>query len=50
MEYYDQREGGMPIVVDEKIVGAIGVSGVTAQQDFRIGAFAPDDVTRALAP
>jgi glc operon protein GlcG len=29
-------EGGIPIVVDGKIVGGIGVSGVTAQQDGQI--------------
>jgi glc operon protein GlcG len=29
-------EGGIPIVVDGRIVGAIGVSGVTAQQDAQI--------------
>jgi uncharacterized protein GlcG (DUF336 family) len=29
-------EGGMPIVVDGKIVGAIGVSGVTSEQDAQI--------------
>jgi uncharacterized protein GlcG (DUF336 family) len=26
-------EGGLPLIVDGKIVGAVGVSGVTAQQD-----------------
>ena len=26
-------EGGLPLIVDGKIVGAIGVSGVTSQQD-----------------
>ena len=26
-------EGGLPILVNEKVIGAIGVSGVTAQQD-----------------
>jgi uncharacterized protein GlcG (DUF336 family) len=26
-------EGGLPLVIDGKIVGAIGVSGVTSQQD-----------------
>jgi glc operon protein GlcG len=30
-------EGGIPIVVDGKIIGAIGVSGVTSQQDAQIG-------------
>jgi len=26
-------EGGLPLWVDGKVIGAIGVSGVTAQQD-----------------
>src|SRR5438105_15924769 len=30
-------EGGIPIVMDGKIVGAIGVSDVTSQQDAQIG-------------
>ncbi len=30
-------EGGLPIEVDGQIVGAIGVSGVTSQQDAQIG-------------
>ena len=30
-------EGGIPIVVDGKLVGAIGVSGVTSEQDAQIG-------------
>jgi uncharacterized protein GlcG (DUF336 family) len=30
---YSVLEGGIPIVVDGKIVGAVGVSGVTSQQD-----------------
>ena len=30
-------EGGIPIVIGGKIVGAIGVSGVTSQQDAQIG-------------
>ena len=29
-------EGGIPIVVDGKIIGAVGVSGVTSQQDAQI--------------
>lgn len=29
-------EGGIPIMADGKIIGAIGVSGVTAQQDAQI--------------
>ena len=30
-------EGGLPIIVDGKIVGAIGVSGVLSSQDAQIG-------------
>jgi uncharacterized protein GlcG (DUF336 family) len=30
-------EGGIPIVVDGKLIGAVGVSGVTSQQDAQIG-------------
>jgi uncharacterized protein GlcG (DUF336 family) len=29
-------EGGVPIVVDGKIIGAVGVSGVTAEQDGQV--------------
>lgn len=29
-------EGGVPIVVDGQVIGAIGVSGVTSQQDARV--------------
>jgi glc operon protein GlcG len=29
-------EGGVPIVVEGKLIGAIGVSGVTSQQDAQI--------------
>lgn len=29
-------EGGVPVVVDGKIVGAIGVSGVTSEQDAQV--------------
>jgi glc operon protein GlcG len=31
-------EGGIPIILDGKIIGAIGVSGVTSQQDAQIAA------------
>jgi len=31
-------EGGIPIVLDGKIIGAVGVSGVTSQQDAQIAA------------
>lgn len=37
-------EGGMPIAVDGKIVGSIGVSGVTAQQDAQIARAGADAV------
>jgi glc operon protein GlcG len=30
-------EGGIPIVIEGKVVGAVGVSGVTSQQDAQIG-------------
>jgi uncharacterized protein GlcG (DUF336 family) len=30
-------EGGIPIVVDGQIIGAIGVSGGTSQQDGVVG-------------
>ena len=30
-------EGGIPILVEGKVVGAVGVSGVTSQQDAQIG-------------
>ena len=33
---YSVLEGGIPIVIDGKIVGAVGVSGVTSQQDAQI--------------
>jgi uncharacterized protein GlcG (DUF336 family) len=33
---YSVLEGGIPIVLDGKIVGAVGVSGVTSQQDAQI--------------
>lgn len=31
-------EGGLPLMLDGKIIGAIGVSGVTSQQDGQIAA------------
>ena len=30
-------EGGIPIIIEGKVVGAVGVSGVTSQQDAQIG-------------
>lgn len=35
-------EGGIPLLVDGKLVGAIGVSGGTAQQDGQVAAAAAD--------
>jgi glc operon protein GlcG len=29
-------EGGLPIIVDGKVIGAVGVSGVTSQQDAQV--------------
>ena len=37
-------EGGLPILVDGKIVGSIGVSGVTSQQDAQIARAGADAV------
>jgi uncharacterized protein GlcG (DUF336 family) len=34
---YSILEGGIPIVADGKLIGGIGVSGVTSQQDAQIG-------------
>jgi glc operon protein GlcG len=41
-------EGGVPIVVDEQIIGAIGVSGVTAQQDGQIAKAGTDALPKIL--
>ncbi|HEY5929091.1 MAG TPA: heme-binding protein [Burkholderiales bacterium] len=37
-------EGGLPVKVGEQVVGAIGVSGVTAQQDGQIAKAGADTV------
>ncbi len=37
-------EGGVPIAVDGKIIGAIGVSGVTSQQDAQIAQAGADSL------
>jgi glc operon protein GlcG len=39
-------EGGIPIPVDGQIVGAIGVSGVTSQQDAQIAQAGIDSLTK----
>jgi glc operon protein GlcG len=38
-------EGGLPLVVDGEMIGAIGVSGVTAQQDGMIAQAGADSLT-----
>jgi len=43
---YSVLEGGIPIVVDGKIVGSIGVSGVTSQQDAQIAQAGIDALTK----
>ena len=42
-------EGGMPLTVDGQIIGAIGVSGVTAQQDGMIAQAGVDALPGILA-
>jgi glc operon protein GlcG len=37
-------EGGVPIIVDGKLIGAIGVSGVTSQQDAQIAKAGADSL------
>lgn len=41
-------EGGVPIPVDGKVIGAIGVSGVTAQQDGQIAKAGVDALAKVL--
>jgi glc operon protein GlcG len=41
-------EGGVPILVDGKLIGAIGVSGVTAQQDGQIAKAGMDALAKVL--
>jgi glc operon protein GlcG len=41
-------EGGVPLLVDGKVIGAIGVSGVTAQQDGQIAKAGVDALAKAL--
>jgi len=42
-------EGGVPIIADGEVIGAIGVSGVTAQQDGMIAQAGADALARILA-
>jgi uncharacterized protein GlcG (DUF336 family) len=39
-------EGGIPLVVDGQIIGAIGVSGVTSEQDAQIAQAGVDSLTK----
>ena len=39
-------EGGLPIVVDGKIIGAIGVSGVTSEQDAQVAKAGAEALTK----
>jgi glc operon protein GlcG len=41
-------EGGLPLVDDGKVIGAIGVSGVTAQQEGQIAKAGVDALTKLL--
>lgn len=43
-------EGGLPIVVDGEMVGAIGVSGVTSQQDAQAAQAGIDALRREARP
>jgi glc operon protein GlcG len=43
-------EGGVPIVVDGKVVGAVGVSGVTSQQDAVVATAGANAVAGAAPP
>ena len=42
-------EGGLPLIVDGQMIGAIGVSGVTAQQDGMIAQAGVDALPGILA-
>ena len=39
-------EGGLPVVVDGKIIGAIGVSGALSSQDAQVAKAGADALTR----
>ena len=41
-------EGGLPVTLDGKVIGAIGVSGVTAQQDGQIAKAGADALPKIL--
>jgi len=39
-------EGGIPIIVDGKVIGAVGVSGVTSEQDAQIAKAGAEALTK----
>jgi uncharacterized protein GlcG (DUF336 family) len=39
-------EGGIPVIVDGKIIGAIGVSGALSSQDAQVAKAGADALTR----
>ena len=41
-------EGGLPIIVDGKIAGGIGVSGVKSSEDAQIGQAGIDAMLKSL--
>jgi glc operon protein GlcG len=43
-------EGGLPMGVNENVIGAIGVSGVTAQQDGQMAKAGVDALPHILGP
>ncbi|HEX5000469.1 MAG TPA: heme-binding protein [Terriglobia bacterium] len=43
-------QGGVPVVVDGKVVGAVGVSGVTAAQDEQVALAAVSALSGGAAP
>lgn len=43
-------EGGIPLVIDGKIVGAVGVSGATSQQDAQCSQAGADTLGKQPAP
>ena len=43
------NEGGVPLMADGKVIGAIGISGATAQQDGQVAAAGVDALAKILA-
>jgi glc operon protein GlcG len=42
------NEGGVPLMADGKVIGAIGISGATAQQDGQVAAAGVDALAKIL--